>query len=51
MQIIRVSYPNNFPGRQQKMAYVEFGDEESMKAALDKHSEVSFLAFLQIVMY
>ena len=36
-----MSYPNNFPGRQQKMAYVEFGDEESMKAALDKHSEVS----------
>lgn len=41
MQIIRVNYPNNFPGKALKMAYVEFGDEEAMKAGLDKHAEVS----------
>lgn len=25
------------------MAYVEFGDEEAMKAGLEKHAEVSLL--------
>ena len=39
-QIIRVTYPNNFQGKQFRMAYVEFGDEEAMKAGLDKHAEV-----------
>jgi len=37
--ITRVNYPSNFPGRQQKMAYVEFGDEEAMKAGLQKQGE------------
>ena len=41
LQIIRVNYPNNFPGKAQKMAYVEFGDEEAMKAALARHAEAS----------
>lgn len=39
-QIIRVNYPQNFPGKAQKIAYVEFGDEEAMKAALEGHAEV-----------
>ncbi|KAI0075394.1 hypothetical protein K474DRAFT_1646537 [Panus rudis PR-1116 ss-1] len=38
--ITKVSYPQNFPGKQQKMAYIEFGDEEAMKAGLTKHAEV-----------
>ncbi|TFY50474.1 hypothetical protein EVG20_g11496, partial [Dentipellis fragilis] len=37
--ITRVNYPNSFQGRQQKIAYVEFGDEEAMKAGLEKHAE------------
>ncbi|KIP05805.1 hypothetical protein PHLGIDRAFT_24898 [Phlebiopsis gigantea 11061_1 CR5-6] len=37
--IIRVSYPNNGPGKALRMAYVEFGDEEAMKAGLEKHAE------------
>ncbi|KAH8106343.1 hypothetical protein BXZ70DRAFT_1061702 [Cristinia sonorae] len=37
--ITKVSYPMTFHGKQQKMAYVEFGDEESMKAGLEKHAE------------
>jgi len=37
--IIRVNYPNNFAGKNGKMAYVEFGDEEAMKAGLEKHAE------------
>ena len=41
MQIIRVTYPQNFQGKAFKMAYVEFGDEEAMKAGLEKHAEAS----------
>ncbi|KAI0662855.1 hypothetical protein C8Q70DRAFT_1127418 [Cubamyces menziesii] len=37
--IIRISYPANFPGRSQKMCYIEFGDEEAMKAGLAKQGE------------
>ncbi|KAI0643623.1 hypothetical protein C8Q79DRAFT_914452 [Trametes meyenii] len=37
--IIRISYPQNFAGRNQKMCYVEFGDEETMKAGLSKQGE------------
>ncbi|KAI0829266.1 hypothetical protein BC628DRAFT_1408767 [Trametes gibbosa] len=37
--IIRVTYPQNFPGRHQKMCYVEFGDEDAMKAGLAKQGE------------
>lgn len=40
-QIIRVNYPQNLPGKAQKIVYVEFGDEEAMKAALEGHAEVS----------
>ncbi|TFK56295.1 hypothetical protein OE88DRAFT_1622507 [Heliocybe sulcata] len=37
--IIRVHYPLNFAGKAQKMAFVEFGDEDAMKAALEKRAE------------
>jgi len=37
--IIRVNYPQNHAGKAQKIAYVEFGDEETMKAALEGHAE------------
>ena len=39
-QITRINYPQNFAGRQQKMCYVEFGDEEAMKAGLARQGEV-----------
>lgn len=41
LQIIRVNYPQNHAGKAQKIAYVEFGDEEAMKAALEGHAEVN----------
>ena len=41
LQIIRVNYPQNHAGKAQKIAYVEFGDEEAMKAALEGHTGVS----------
>ena len=41
-QITRVNYPANFAGRNQKMCYVEFGDEEAMKAGLAKNGQVSY---------
>lgn len=40
-QIIRVNYPQNHAGKAQKIAYVEFGDEGAMRAALEGHAEVS----------
>lgn len=40
-QITRVNYPSNFAGRNGKMCYVEFGDEEAMKAGLAKNGQVS----------
>lgn len=40
-QITRVTFPATYAGRQGKIAYVEFGDEDAMKAALEKHDEVS----------
>ena len=40
MQITRVTCPAPIPGRSFRIAYVEFGDEEAMKAGLDKHAEV-----------
>ncbi|KAH6915455.1 Ser/Thr protein phosphatase [Coprinopsis sp. MPI-PUGE-AT-0042] len=36
--ITRMNLPPGFPGRA-KLAYVEFGDEEAMKAGLEKHAE------------
>lgn len=41
LQIIRVSYPQNFAGRNLKMCYVEFGDEDAMKSGLAKQGAVS----------
>lgn len=35
-----MTIPPPFPGRNQRIAYVEFGDEEAMKAGLEKHAEV-----------
>jgi RNA recognition motif-containing protein len=37
--IIRINLPQPYSGRA-KIAYVEFGDEEAMKAGLEKHAEV-----------
>lgn len=37
--ITRVNFPHSFAGKA-KLAYVEFGDEEALKAGLDKHAEV-----------
>ncbi|TFK26999.1 hypothetical protein FA15DRAFT_666728 [Coprinopsis marcescibilis] len=36
--ITRINLPHSYTGRA-KLAYVEFGDEEAMKAGLEKHSE------------
>ena len=41
LQITRVNYPPSHAGKTQRIAYVEFGDEEAMKAALVGHAEVS----------
>jgi hypothetical protein len=35
-----VNFPPPVGGRDRRIAYVEFGDEEAMKAGLDKHAEV-----------
>ncbi|KIY45172.1 hypothetical protein FISHEDRAFT_49959 [Fistulina hepatica ATCC 64428] len=37
--ITKVSYPSTMPGRNRRIAYIEFGDEEAMRAALEKHNE------------
>lgn len=39
--IIRVNYPPSFAGREKRIAYIEFGDEEAMSKALAAHAEVS----------
>jgi hypothetical protein len=39
LQITRINMPPPFPGRA-RLAYVEFGDEEAMKAGLENHSDV-----------
>ena len=36
-----MTFPATYAGRQGNIAYVEFGDEDAMKAALEKHDEVS----------
>lgn len=48
LQIIRVSYPQNFAGRNLKMCYVEFGDEDAMKSGLAKQGEVSHQLIIAI---
>lgn len=41
-QIVYIKIPVQGPGKTQRhIAYVEFGDEEAMKAALAKKGEVS----------
>ncbi|EPS95900.1 hypothetical protein FOMPIDRAFT_1131613 [Fomitopsis schrenkii] len=37
--ITKITYPQNYPGRSQKMCYVEFGDEAAMKAGLERQGE------------
>lgn len=39
---MRIHWPIAHPGRP-RLAYVEFEDEESMKAGLEKHAEVSLI--------
>lgn len=38
--IVRINYPMSHAGKSQRIAYIEFGDEEAMKAGLEKHAEV-----------
>jgi hypothetical protein len=45
MQIIRVHFPPPRGGEDRKIAYVEFGDEEGMKAGLEKHAEVCLVSY------
>jgi len=46
LQITRVHFPGPlFNGRDRKIAYVEFGDEETMKAGLEKHKEVYTMVY------
>ena len=44
--IVKVSYPPSHVGKAQKIAYIEFGDEEAMKAGLEKHAEARNFDFL-----
>lgn len=37
---MRVTYPHTLQGRSQRIVYVEFGDEETMKVGLEKNNEV-----------
>ncbi|KZV68922.1 hypothetical protein PENSPDRAFT_502599 [Peniophora sp. CONT] len=38
--VVKVHFPqHSFAGREKRIAYVEFGDEEAMKAGLEKHAE------------
>ena len=38
--IVKINCPPNFAGKTRGIAYIEFGDEEAMKAGLEKHAEV-----------
>jgi hypothetical protein len=50
LQITRVHFPGpSFNGRDRKIAYVEFGDEETMKAGLEKHKEVYVIVSMSSV--
>jgi hypothetical protein len=42
-QITRVHFPIPYNGRERKIAYVEFTDEDAMNAGLEKHAEVLLL--------
>ena len=43
VQITRVHFPISYDGRERKIAYVEFTDEDAMNAGLDKRAEVVLL--------
>ena len=43
MQITRVHFPTPYNGRDRKIAYVEFTDEDAMNAGLEKRAEVLLL--------
>ena len=45
MQITRVHFPISYSGRERKIVYVEFTDEDAMNAGLEKHAEVLLLSF------
>ena len=45
MQITRVHFPISYSGRERKIVYVEFTDEDAMNAGLEKHAEVFLLSF------
>jgi hypothetical protein len=45
VQITRVHFPISYNGRERKIAYVEFTDEDGMNAGLEKHAEVLLLLF------
>jgi hypothetical protein len=40
VQITRVHFPGPLNGRDRKIAYVEFADEDAMNAGLEKHAAV-----------
>ena len=39
MKITKITFPNTY-GKTSRTAFVEFGDEEAMKAGQAKHAEV-----------
>jgi hypothetical protein len=43
--ITKITLPPPFPGRPQRLGYIEFGDEEAMRAGLEKHLPVRFCSF------
>lgn len=47
---MKIHWPIQHAGRA-KLAYVEFEDEDAMKAGLEKHAEVRFLYGLYISCY
>jgi hypothetical protein len=50
VQITRVNFPNPYQGRDRKIAYVEFTDEDAMNAGLEKRAEVFLLFYLMTVL-
>lgn len=48
VQITRVHFPVSYDGRERKIAYVEFTDEDAMNAGLEKRAEV-FLSHFFLV--
>ena len=48
VQITRVHFPVSYDGRERKIAYVEFTDEEAMNAGLEKRAEVLLSHFFLV---